>query len=161
MNRICLLGLMTFAVSLYADTPCSEWDFPQERERCRNYEATYQRQRQLQDEITWFLESEKPKKPTDDEKEESQYVYETHLRQHQDKTKQIQEALEAFFALREKFSDVCDSPPDTVSSTFNGLIGSSIGLEMTDWFASYVEDKLFPSDWKIRFDEYLKEKAAH
>ncbi|GAB5412289.1 MAG: hypothetical protein ChlgKO_14030 [Chlamydiales bacterium] len=74
------------------------------------------------------------------------------LKNNENLKKAVLEANQLFFKLREKFTDIAFAKHGNYPATKGEII--EIDSSITNWFTSYMEEILFPTDWKEEFQKF-------
>ncbi len=125
-----------------------------------NLEKADQLIENLQSEINWFFKYISPNKTPISSDPEERKLEEELIKKWSDEHAQVVESVNN---LQKAFLDFRDKMAEALSIRFTqNQYGTSryalSTLEITEWYVKYMEENLFPSDWKSLYQKSLQEK---
>lgn len=125
------------------------------------FNETDKRLTALDAQMKWFLDYCAPKEEIVQSKSESNSEKSDYIEKWQDEHTQLVESVadiqREFFLFREKMANVVSVRYD--QNRYGASLRAKTMLDLTKWYVKYIEDNLFPSDWKSLYTSYSEEKT--
>lgn len=137
---------------------CLSHDSPYTIERINQAEISDKKWENFKAEVSWFLDYNNPMRDTPplEDIEEDQYLREKWSRRQDEFARSLVKADQAFFEFRRYVGEAI------MAKFGEGRYGdhASLGIEidLTNWYIEFMQNTLFPHDWKELYENHKKTK---